>query len=71
MLNVQRWTSPRAIKETFDAPVGHTYPHQLSLIQTHHQRTGDRAQGRAEPAEVDGGQVPPPTHVRAHLATLQ
>ena len=30
MLNVQRWTSPRAIKETFDAPVGHTYPHQLS-----------------------------------------
>ena len=29
MLNVQRWTSPRAIKETFDAPVGHTYPHQL------------------------------------------
>ncbi len=30
ILNVQRWTSPRAIKETFDAPVGHTYPHQLS-----------------------------------------
>jgi 1-pyrroline-5-carboxylate dehydrogenase len=30
MLNVQRWTSPRAIKETFDAPVGHTYPHQSS-----------------------------------------
>jgi len=30
MLNVQRWTSPRAIKETFDAPVGHTYPHQQS-----------------------------------------
>ena len=30
MLNVQRWTSPRAIKETFDAPVGHTYPHQES-----------------------------------------
>ena len=30
MLNVQRWTGPRAIKETFDAPVGHTYPHQLS-----------------------------------------
>ena len=46
-------------------------PAPASLIQTHHQRTGDRAQGRAEPAEVDGGQVPPPTHVRAHLATLQ
>ena len=29
MLNVQRWTSPRAIKETFDAPDDHTYRDQL------------------------------------------
>ncbi|RCW43932.1 delta-1-pyrroline-5-carboxylate dehydrogenase [Halopolyspora algeriensis] len=28
MFNIQRWTSPRAIKETFDAPTHHTYPHQ-------------------------------------------
>ncbi|MCW0212078.1 MAG: L-glutamate gamma-semialdehyde dehydrogenase [Pseudonocardia sp.] len=27
MLNVQRWTSPRAIKETLVPPIGHTYPH--------------------------------------------
>lgn len=27
MFNLQRWTSPRAIKETFCAPTGHTYPH--------------------------------------------
>ncbi|TDD02101.1 L-glutamate gamma-semialdehyde dehydrogenase [Saccharopolyspora terrae] len=27
LLNIQRWTSPRAIKETWDAPTGHTYPH--------------------------------------------
>ncbi|WP_181783700.1 L-glutamate gamma-semialdehyde dehydrogenase, partial [Pseudonocardia pini] len=27
MLNVQRWTSPRAIKETLVAPLDHTYPH--------------------------------------------
>ncbi|GAB3280171.1 L-glutamate gamma-semialdehyde dehydrogenase [Parasphingorhabdus pacifica] len=27
MFNIQRWTSPRAIKETFNAPVEHTYPH--------------------------------------------
>ncbi|GAA4869762.1 L-glutamate gamma-semialdehyde dehydrogenase [Saccharopolyspora cebuensis] len=27
LLNIQRWTSPRAIKETFVAPVSHTYPH--------------------------------------------
>ena len=26
--NLTRWTSPRAIKETFDAPTDHTYPHQ-------------------------------------------
>ncbi|WP_214370966.1 L-glutamate gamma-semialdehyde dehydrogenase [Pseudonocardia sp. H11422] len=25
--NLQRWTSPRSIKETFDPPTGHTYPH--------------------------------------------
>jgi 1-pyrroline-5-carboxylate dehydrogenase len=25
--NLQRWTSPRAIKETFDPPVDHRYPH--------------------------------------------
>ncbi|MDR7303245.1 L-glutamate gamma-semialdehyde dehydrogenase [Haloactinomyces albus] len=28
MFNIQRWTSPRAVKETFDAPTHHTYPHQ-------------------------------------------
>ena len=27
MFNIQRWTSPRAIKETFIAPTEHTYPH--------------------------------------------
>src|SRR5690606_26841996 len=27
LFNLQRWTSPRAIKETFDAPTDHTYPH--------------------------------------------
>ncbi|MBE9373346.1 L-glutamate gamma-semialdehyde dehydrogenase [Saccharopolyspora sp. HNM0983] len=27
LMNIQRWTSPRAIKETFDAPIAHTYPH--------------------------------------------
>ncbi|GAA1855784.1 L-glutamate gamma-semialdehyde dehydrogenase [Pseudonocardia ailaonensis] len=28
IVNVQRWTSPRAIKETLVAPRTHTYPHQ-------------------------------------------
>jgi 1-pyrroline-5-carboxylate dehydrogenase len=27
LLNLLRWTSPRAIKETFDPPTDHTYPH--------------------------------------------
>ncbi|TCP48460.1 delta-1-pyrroline-5-carboxylate dehydrogenase [Tamaricihabitans halophyticus] len=27
LFNIQRWTSPRAIKETFNAPTKHTYPH--------------------------------------------
>ncbi|ABS05941.1 L-glutamate gamma-semialdehyde dehydrogenase [Kineococcus radiotolerans] len=27
ILNLQRWTSPRAIKETFVAPTDHVYPH--------------------------------------------
>ncbi|MGH4015809.1 MAG: L-glutamate gamma-semialdehyde dehydrogenase [Pseudonocardiaceae bacterium] len=27
LANLQRWTSPRAIKETFDPPTEHTYPH--------------------------------------------
>ncbi|WP_380172143.1 L-glutamate gamma-semialdehyde dehydrogenase [Kineococcus sp. DHX-1] len=27
ILNLQRWTSPRAIKETFVAPTTHVYPH--------------------------------------------
>ena len=27
LMNVQRWTSPRAIKETWDAPTSHEYPH--------------------------------------------
>ncbi|MGH3979073.1 MAG: L-glutamate gamma-semialdehyde dehydrogenase [Pseudonocardiaceae bacterium] len=27
MVNLQRWTSPRAIKETFVPPTVHTYPH--------------------------------------------
>jgi 1-pyrroline-5-carboxylate dehydrogenase len=26
-LNLQRWTSPRAIKETWNAPAEHRYPH--------------------------------------------
>ncbi|NHD17483.1 MULTISPECIES: L-glutamate gamma-semialdehyde dehydrogenase [unclassified Actinopolyspora] len=28
MFNIQRWVNPRAVKETFDAPTNHTYPHQ-------------------------------------------
>jgi 1-pyrroline-5-carboxylate dehydrogenase len=27
LINLLRWTSPRAIKETFDPPTHHTYPH--------------------------------------------
>jgi 1-pyrroline-5-carboxylate dehydrogenase len=27
LMNLLRWTSPRAIKETFDPPTDHTYPH--------------------------------------------
>jgi 1-pyrroline-5-carboxylate dehydrogenase len=27
LINLLRWTSPRAIKETFDPPTDHTYPH--------------------------------------------
>ncbi|MGH3797982.1 MAG: L-glutamate gamma-semialdehyde dehydrogenase [Pseudonocardiaceae bacterium] len=27
VVNLQRWTSPRTIKETFDPPADHTYPH--------------------------------------------
>ena len=27
ILNLQRWTSPRAVKETFVAPTDHVYPH--------------------------------------------
>ncbi|MGH3516921.1 MAG: L-glutamate gamma-semialdehyde dehydrogenase [Haloechinothrix sp.] len=27
MFNLLRWTSPRSIKESFDAPTEHTYPH--------------------------------------------
>jgi 1-pyrroline-5-carboxylate dehydrogenase len=28
LFNIQRWTSPRAVKETWNAPTQHTYPHQ-------------------------------------------
>ncbi|SDK37589.1 delta-1-pyrroline-5-carboxylate dehydrogenase [Actinopolyspora mzabensis] len=28
MFNLQRWVNPRAVKETFDAPTEHAYPHQ-------------------------------------------
>ncbi|HEX2301936.1 MAG TPA: L-glutamate gamma-semialdehyde dehydrogenase [Pseudonocardiaceae bacterium] len=27
LVNLQRWTSPRVVKETFDPPTEHTYPH--------------------------------------------
>ncbi|MGH3873247.1 MAG: L-glutamate gamma-semialdehyde dehydrogenase [Pseudonocardiaceae bacterium] len=27
LINLLRWTSPRTIKETFDPPIDHTYPH--------------------------------------------
>jgi 1-pyrroline-5-carboxylate dehydrogenase len=27
MFNLLRWTSPRSIKETFNPPTDHTYPH--------------------------------------------
>lgn len=27
MFNIQRWANPRAIKETYNAPTQHTYPH--------------------------------------------
>jgi 1-pyrroline-5-carboxylate dehydrogenase len=29
LFNLLRWTSPRAIKEAFDPPTDHTYPHML------------------------------------------
>lgn len=31
MLNLVRWSSPRAVKETFVAPTHHTYPHQNTV----------------------------------------
>jgi 1-pyrroline-5-carboxylate dehydrogenase len=30
LINLLRWTSPRAIKETFDPPSDHTYPHMIT-----------------------------------------
>ncbi len=33
VINLLRWTSPRAIKETFDPPTDHTYPHMTSESQ--------------------------------------
>ncbi|MGH3936698.1 MAG: L-glutamate gamma-semialdehyde dehydrogenase, partial [Pseudonocardiaceae bacterium] len=30
LVNLLRWTSPRAIKETFDPPTEHTYPHMAT-----------------------------------------
>jgi 1-pyrroline-5-carboxylate dehydrogenase len=33
MINLLRWTSPRAIKETFDPPNDHTYPHMTTESQ--------------------------------------
>ena len=30
LLNLLRWTSPQAIKETFDPPSNHTYPHMTA-----------------------------------------
>jgi 1-pyrroline-5-carboxylate dehydrogenase len=29
LINLLRWTSPRALKETFDPPSDHTYPHMI------------------------------------------
>jgi 1-pyrroline-5-carboxylate dehydrogenase len=29
MINLLRWTSPRVIKEAFDPPTDHTYPHMI------------------------------------------
>jgi 1-pyrroline-5-carboxylate dehydrogenase len=33
VINLMRWTSPRAIKETFDPPTDHTYPHMITQSQ--------------------------------------
>jgi 1-pyrroline-5-carboxylate dehydrogenase len=33
VINLLRWTSPRAIKETFDPPTDHTYPHMITQSQ--------------------------------------
>jgi 1-pyrroline-5-carboxylate dehydrogenase len=30
LLNLLRWTSPRALKETFDPPTDHTYPYMIT-----------------------------------------
>jgi 1-pyrroline-5-carboxylate dehydrogenase len=30
LMNLLRWTSPRAIKETFNPPTEHTYPHMIT-----------------------------------------
>ena len=33
VLNLMRWISPRTIKETFDPPTDHTYPHMITQSQ--------------------------------------
>jgi 1-pyrroline-5-carboxylate dehydrogenase len=41
MINLLRWTSPRVIKETFDPPTDHTYPHMIM----EGQRVGEQVVG--------------------------
>jgi 1-pyrroline-5-carboxylate dehydrogenase len=41
MINLLRWTSPRVIKEAFDPPTDHTYPHMIM----EGQRVGEQVVG--------------------------
>ncbi|MDT7717293.1 MAG: 1-pyrroline-5-carboxylate dehydrogenase [Pseudonocardiales bacterium] len=41
MINLLRWTSPRVIKEAFDPPTDHTYPHMIR----EGQRVGEQVVG--------------------------
>jgi 1-pyrroline-5-carboxylate dehydrogenase len=41
MINLLRWTSPRVIKEAFDPPTDHTYPHMIM----EGERVGEQAVG--------------------------
>jgi len=51
VLNLQRWVSPRAIKETFVPPTSVPYPHQAPETSA----TGRSATGLSAPVAADRG----------------